>query len=71
MVCLAVGFVLVLREIGRNRQDCRAGFGGEEGYGEVWLVLRWYVEGLDGRVCGFVNREYGAAGVAFGEFIVD
>ena len=71
MVCLAVGFVLVLWEVGRNRQDCGAGFGGEEGDGEVWLVLRRYVEGLDGWVCIFVNREYGAARAAFGEFIVE
>ena len=71
MVCLAVGFVLVLRKVGCNRQDCRAGFGGEEGYGEVWLVLRWYVDGLDGWVCIFMDCEYGAARAAFGEFIVE
>ena len=71
MVYLAFGFVLVLREVGCNRQDCGAGFGGEEGDGEVWLVLRRYVEKLDGWVCVFVNCEYGAARAAFGEFIVE
>ena len=29
------------------------------------------MEGLDGWVCISVNREYGAARAAFGEFIVD
>ena len=71
MVCLAVGFALVLWEVDRNRQDCGAGFGGEEGDGEVWLVLRRYAEGLDGWVCVFVDCEYGAAKAAFGEFIVE
>ena len=60
-----------MREVGRNRQDSGAGFGGKEGDGEVWLVLRRDVEGLDVWVCIFVNREDGAAGAAFGEFIVE
>ena len=71
MVCLAFGLVLVLREVGCNRKDCRAGLGGEEGYGEVWLVLRRYVDWLDGWVCIFEDCEYGAAKAAFGEFVVE
>ena len=71
LICLAVGFVLVLREVGRNCQYCGAGFGSEEGDSEVWLVLRRYVEGFYGCVCISVNREYGAARAAFGEFIVE
>ncbi len=71
MICLAVGFVLVLREIGRNCQCCGAGFGGKEGDSEVWLVLRRYVKGLDGWVCIFVNREDGASRAAFGEFVAE
>ena len=69
MVCLAVGFVLVLWEVGRNRKDCGASFGGEEGDGEVWLVLLRYAEGLDGWVCVFVDCKYGAARAAFCEFL--
>ena len=71
LIRLAVGFVLVLREVGRDRQDCGAGFGGEEGDSEVWLVFRRYVKGLDDRICIFVNREDGAARGAFGEFVVE
>ena len=71
MVCLAFGFILVLREVGCNRKDCRAGLGGEEGYGEVWLVLRWYVYGLDGWVCVFMDCEYSTARAAFGGFIIE
>ncbi len=61
----------MLREVCRNCQYCGAGFGDKEGDSEVWLVLRWYVEGLDGWVCIFVNREDGASGAAFGEFVVE
>ena len=71
MICLAVGCVLVLREVGRNRQDCRAGLGGEEGYGEVRLVLLRYAEWLNGWVCVFVHCKYGAARAAFCELIVE
>ena len=71
MVCLAIVFVLVLWKVGRNRHDSGAGFGGEEGDGEVWLILLWYAEGLDGCVCVFVYCQYGAARAAFCEFIVE
>ena len=71
MICLAVEFVLVLREVGRNCQDCGAGFGGEEGDGEVWLVLLWYAKGLYGLVSVFVDCKYGAARAAFCDFIVE
>ena len=71
MVCLAVVFVLVLWEVGRNRHDCGAGFGGEEGDDKVWLVLLRYAEGLDGWVCVFLYCQYGAARAAFCEFIVE
>ena len=71
LVCLTVGFVLVLRKVGCDSQYCGAGFRGEVGYSEVWLILRRYMEGLDGWVCIFVNREYGASRVAFGEFVVE
>ena len=68
-VCLGVGFVL--REVGRNCQDGGAGFRGEEGDGEVWLVLLWNAKWLDGLISVFVDCEYGAARAAFGEFIVE
>ncbi len=68
MVGLAVGFVL--REVGRNRQDCGACFRGEEGDGKVWLALLWNANGLYGLVGVFVDCEYGAARAAFCEFIV-
>ncbi len=71
MICLIVGFVLVLREVGRNCQYCGAGFWGKVGDSEAWLVLRRYVEGLDGWVWMFVNREYGASRSAFGEFVLE
>ncbi len=61
LVCLAVGFVLVLRKVRCDSQYCGAGFRGEVGYSEVWLVLSRYMEGLDGWVCIFVDREYGAS----------
>ena len=61
MILLAVRFVLVLGQVGRDGQDCGAVFGGEEGDSEVWLVFERYVEGLDGWVCIFVYREDGAA----------
>ncbi len=69
LVCLAVGFML--REVGRNCQDCGASFRGEEGDGEVWLVLLWNTKGLDGLVGVFVDCEYGAARASFGEFVVE
>ena len=61
MGCLAIVFVFVLWEVGCNRHDSGARIGGEEGDGEVRVILLWYVEGLDGCVCVFVYCQYGAA----------
>jgi len=50
LVCLGFYFELMLREVGRNCQDFRAGFDSEEGNCEVRLIRGWYVEGLFGMV---------------------
>ncbi len=71
MIYLRVKFGLVLREVGRNCQDFGAGFGGKEGDREVRLVLWRYVEGLNGWVGVFANREYGASRATFGVFVVE
>ncbi len=71
MIRLGVFFCLVLREVGRNGQDFRAGFGSKEGDCKVRLVRWWYVEGPNGWVGVFVNSKYGTSRAAFGVFVVE
>ena len=61
----------MLWEVGRNCQYFGAGFGCEEGDGEIRLVWERYVEGLYGWVSGFVYYEDGAPGAALGVLVVE
>ena len=71
LVCVGVYFGLVLGEVGRNCKDFGAGFGCEEGDGEIRLVWGRHVEGLHGRVSGFVYCEDGAPGATLGMLVVE
>ena len=61
----------MLWEVGRNCQDFGAGFGSEEGDGEIRLTWGRYVEGLYGWVSGFVYCEDSALGAALGVLVVE
>ena len=61
----------MLWEVGRNCKDFGADFGCEEGDGEIRLVWGKYVEGLYGRVSGFVYYEDGAPGATLGVLVIE
>ncbi len=70
LVCLVVYLGLVLRKVGCNSQDFRAGFRSKKSNCKVRLVLWWYVDGLNGWVGIFMHSEYSASRAAFGVFVV-
>ncbi len=61
----------MLRKIGCNSQDFRAGFGSKKINSNVRLVLWWYVDGRDSWVGIFMYSEYSASRAAFGVFVVE
>ena len=61
----------MLWEIGRNCKDFEVGFGCKEGDGEILLVWGGYVEGLYGRVSGFVYCEDCAPGATLDVLVVE